>query len=244
MPRRPRILLPDHPLHIVQRGINSEPCFFAEEDYQCYLHWLEEAARDCGCAIHAYMLMTNHVHLLLTPTVSGAPARLMQSLGRRYVQYANRQYRRTGSLWEGRYKSSVIQAENYLLACMRYIELNPVRAGMVVDPGGYRWSSYRVNGLAQPNPRLTPHVLYLGLDADATRRCEAYRALFRPQLDAGAASEVREALRLGMPLGSEGFAEAICARLSIRRNTGKRGRVPGDESDTRPVPTEQHGFGF
>ncbi|KAF0161501.1 MAG: hypothetical protein FD157_4133, partial [Rhodocyclaceae bacterium] len=105
MPRRPRILLPDYPLHIVQRGINREPCFFAEEDYQCYLHWLEEAARDCGCAIHAYVLMTNHVHLLLTPVVSGAPSRLMQSLGRRYVQYANRHYRRTGSLWEGRYKS-------------------------------------------------------------------------------------------------------------------------------------------
>ncbi len=102
MPRRPRILLPDHPLHIVQRGINREPCFFAEEDYPCYLHWLEEAAHDCGCTIHAYVLMTNHVHLLLTPTTTGAPARLMQSLGRRYVQYANRYYRRTGSLWEGR----------------------------------------------------------------------------------------------------------------------------------------------
>lgn len=115
MPRRPRILLPDYPLHIVQRGINREPCFFAEEDYQCYLHWLEEAARACGCAIHAYTLMTNHVHLLLTPTNPGASSRLMQSLGRRYVQYTNRFYRRTGSLWEGRYKSSVVQAESYPL---------------------------------------------------------------------------------------------------------------------------------
>ena len=166
MPRRPRILLADHPLHIVQRGINREPCFFADEDYQCYLHWLEEAARDCGCAIHAYVLMTNHVHLLLTPAVSGAPVRLMQSLGRRYVQYANRQYRRSGSLWEGRYKSSVVQAENYLLACMRYIELNPVRAAMVIDPGDYRWSSYRANGLGQPDARVTPHALYLGLDTE------------------------------------------------------------------------------
>ena len=244
MPRRPRILLADHPLHIVQRGINREPCFFADEDYHCYLHWLEEAARDCHCAIHAYVLMTNHVHLLLTPTLAGAPARLMQSLGRRYVQYANRQYRRTGGLWEGRYKSSVVQAESYLLACMRYIELNPVRAAMVADPGGYRWSSYRANGLTQADSRVTPHALYLGLDTDATRRREAYRALFRPQLDAEAASEVREALTLGMPLGSERFAEAICARLGVRRNTGKRGRAPGDVREPPSALTEQQGFGF
>lgn len=220
MPRRPRILISDYPLHIVQRGINREPCFFAEEDYQCYLHWLEEAARNCGCAIHAYVLMTNHVHLLLTPTESGAPARLMQSLGRRYVQYANRQYRRTGSLWEGRYKSSVVQAEAYLLACMRCIELNPVRADMVAEPAAYRLSSYRANGLGLADARLTPHPLYLGLDADAAARCDTYRALFRPQLDDDTVRDVREALKLGMPLGNERFAETICARLGIRRNTG------------------------
>ena len=127
---------------------------------------------------------------------------------------------------------------------MRYIELNPVRAVMVNDPGAYRWSSYRANGLAQADARLTPHPIYMSLAVDAVRRSEAYRALFRPQLDADAASDVREALRLGMPLGSERFAEAICARLGIRRNTGKRGRVSGNESDTRPVPTEQQGFGF
>ncbi len=239
MPRRPRILLSDHPQHIVQRGINREPCFFAEEDYQCYLHWLEEAARDsCLCA------ETNHVHLLLTPAVTDAPARLMQSLGRRYVQYINRAYKRSGSLWEGRYKSSVVQAETYLLMCMRYIELNPVRAGMVTDPSGYRWSSYRANGLGLPDARLTPHSLYLGLDVEPARRCEAYRALFRPQLDADAASEVREALKLGMPLGSERFAETICARLGIRRNTGKRGRAPGEERESPTALTEQQGFGF
>ena len=239
MPRRPRILLSDHPQHIVQRGINREPCFFAEEDYQCYLHWLEEAARDsCLCA------ETNHVHLLLTPAVTDAPARLMQSLGRRYVQYINRAYKRSGSLWEGRYKSSVVQAETYLLMCMRYIELNPVRAGMVTDPSGYRWSSYRANGLGLPDARLTPHSLYLGLDVEPARRCEAYRALFRPHLDADAAGDVREALRLGMPLGSERFAETICARLGIRRNTGKRGRAPGEERESPTALTEQQGFGF
>ena len=145
MPRRPRIKLAGLPQHVVQRGINREPCFFAEEDYHSYLHWLQKAAADWHCAIHAYVLMTNHVHLLVSPETEPALAKLMQSVGRRYVQYINRSYKRSGSLWEGRYKSSVIQAETYLLTCMRYIELNPVRAGMVQDPGQYRWSSYRHN---------------------------------------------------------------------------------------------------
>ena len=244
MPRRPRVLLEGYPLHIVQRGINREPCFFAEEDYHCYLHWLEETSRACGCAIHAYALMTNHVHLLLTPAASGAAARLMQSLVRRYVQYVNRFYRRTGSLWEGRYKSSVIHAEDYLLACQRYIELNPVRACMVDDPGQYRWSSYRSNGLQQLERRLTPHLLYQSLGNSPETRSAAYRELFRPQLDAEAAETIREALRLGMPLGNERFAESICRQLGIRRNTGQRGRpVTEKEAVTNPLPG-QTDFGF
>ncbi|MFY9327444.1 MAG: transposase [Georgfuchsia sp.] len=244
MPRRPRILLADHPLHIVQRGINREPCFFADEDYLCYLHWLEEVARDCGCAVHAYALMTNHVHLLLTPSVPGAPSRLMQSLGRRYVQYANRFYKRTGSLWEGRYKSGVVQAESYLLACMRYIELNPVRAGMVADPAQYRWSSYRGNGLALADSRLTAHAHYLSLGSDGGSRCIAYRALFRPALDQEATGDIRSALKLGMPLGNARFAEAICRQLGVRLNSGKRGRLPGEPVTSQVRETEQSGFGF
>lgn len=130
MPRRPRIKLADIPQHLLQRGVNREPCFFAEEDYHCYLHWLEEAAADWRCAVHAYVLMTNHVHLLITPATPDGPAKLMQSVGRRYVQYINRVYRRSGTLWEGRFKSSAIQTGTYLLRCQRYIELNPVRAGI------------------------------------------------------------------------------------------------------------------
>ena len=245
MPRRPRVLLADYPLHIVQRGINREPCFFTDEDYYCYLHWLEESAHACGCAIHAYALMTNHVHLLLTPKESGAPSRLMQSLGRRYVQYANRFYRRTGSLWEGRYKSSVVQAESYLLASQRYIELNPVRASMVVDPGQYRWSSYRANGLGQADVRLTPHELYLSLGKDGGERQVAYRSLFRPDLDAAAVDDIRQALQLGMPVGNERVAETICGRLGVRRNSGRRGRPngPANEASTQAI-TNQQDFGF
>ncbi|PKO34528.1 MAG: transposase [Betaproteobacteria bacterium HGW-Betaproteobacteria-7] len=245
MPRRPRVLLSGYPLHIVQRGINREPCFFTDEDYHCYLHWLEESARACGCAIHAYALMTNHVHLLITPEKDGGPSRLMQSLGRRYVQYANRFYRRTGSLWEGRYKSSVVQAENYLVTCQRYIELNPVRAGMVVDPGQYRWSSYRANGLGEVDARLTPHKCYLSLGQGDGERQAAYRALFRPELEAEAINDIRKALQSGMPLGNERFAETICGNLGIRHNTGKRGRPNRAVDEKRALPiTEQQDFGF
>jgi len=244
MPRRPRLQLAEVPLHIVQRGINREPCFFAEEDYHCYLHWLEEAARDCRCAIHAYALMTNHVHLLLTPTANGSPAKLMQLLGRRYVQYINRFYRRTGSLWEGRYKSSLVQAETYLLACYRYIELNPVRAGMVVDPGQYRWSSYRANGLGLPDARLTPHPLYLAQGNGANERAQAYRALFRPHLDAEAAVDIRQALQLGMPVGRDRFAELVCATAGIRFNSGKRGRAEGKPQNEAAPVAGQRDFGF
>jgi putative transposase len=136
------------PLHIVQRGHNRAPCFFSEEDYRNYLHWLGEALVKESASLHAYALMTNHVHLLITPTDATSISRIVMSLGRRYVQYVNRTYRRTGTLWDSRYKSSLVDADTYLLSCMRYIEMNPVRAAMVNDPAHYRWTSYRTNALA------------------------------------------------------------------------------------------------
>ena len=230
-------------MHLVQRGINREPCFFAEEDYHCFLHWLQKSAADWDCAIHAYVLMTNHVHLLVTPQRSDGPAKPMQSLGRRYVQYINRAYRRSGSLWEGRYKSSVVQAETYLFACMRYIELNPVRAGMVSDPAHYRWSSYRHNGLGQPDERLSPHPLYQSLSHDAEERRAIYRALFRSELDGDAIGDIRLALAQSQPLGDDRFTERICARVGARRANAKRGRPPV-ESRSADAMKDQTGFGF
>ena len=141
MPRRPRVNLIGHPQHIVQRGHNRTACFFSDEDYHCYLHWLKDAAAKYGCDIHAYALMTNHVHLLVSPRQADSITWMMQSLGRHYAQYLNRTYKRSGSVWEGRFKASVIQAEDYLLTCYRYIELNPVTANMVDDPADYRWTS-------------------------------------------------------------------------------------------------------
>jgi putative transposase len=224
MPRRPRIHLDGVPLHIVQRGHNREPCFFSEYDFSNYLNWLGEALVETGCALHAYALMTNHVHLLLTPEKAEAVPRLMISLGRRYVQYVNRRYRRTGTLWDSRYKSSVVQAEAYLLSCQRYIELNPVRAAMVDDPASYRWTSYRANGLGSPDARLSPHPVYLSLgDGDRSRQA-AYRDLFRAQLDRAALNDIRLALNQNQPLGNKKFSAKIEQLTGIRREARPRGR--------------------
>ena len=224
MPRRPRIHLDNVPLHIVQRGHNREPCFFGEEDYQAYLHWLGEALVKEQCALHAYALMTNHVHLLITPERSDAVPRVIIALGRRYVQYINTTYRRTGTLWDSRYKSSLIQAETYLLACQRYIELNPVRAAMVDDPAHYRWTSYRHNALGQASPYLTPHPLYLAIGRGDTERQAAYRDLFRAQLDNKAIDDIRLALNQNQPLGSSRFYARIEAMTGQRREAKPRGR--------------------
>lgn len=224
MPRRPRIHLAGVPLHLVQRGHNRDACFFIEDDYLAYRDWLGEALKATGCQLHAYVQMTNHVHLLLTPPSAEAVSRLMISLGRRYVQYFNKTHRRTGTLWDSRYKSSLVQAEEYLLLCQRYIELNPVRAAMVDNPAHYRWSSYRANGLGQADALLTPHEVYLRQDADAEARRAAYRALFRPELEAEAIGDIRLALDQGQPLGNSRFIESIEQATGQRREVKPRGR--------------------
>ena len=167
----------------------------------------------------------------------------MQAIGRRYVQYINRCYRRTGSLWEGRYKSSVVQAETYLLTCMRYIELNPVRASMVQDPGQYRWSSYRHNGQGQADSRITPHPVFRALDRDDAERQSAYRALFRSELEEDALADIRLALSQGQPLGHGRFGDQICAATGIRRTQKRPGR-PAGKADQLVGIELQTDFGF
>jgi putative transposase len=224
MPRSPRLYLPGFPLHVIQRGNNRLPCFFSNDDCAAYLDWLRRAAEKLDCAIHAYVLMTNHVHILLTPPRAGAVSALMQSLGRRYVHYVNRVYRRSGTLWEGRFRACIVHAEQYLLQCMRYIELNPVRAGMVDQPGDYRWSSFRCNGLGRPDKLVQEHVVYSMLAATAAERQERYRALFRAQLDDEVLSEIREASQLGGVLSDDRFRAEIEAAHQRRLTRAPRGR--------------------
>lgn len=177
MARRPRLVLPDVPLHIIQRGNNRHLCFVSDTDFRVYLSLLEITAKHFGCAIHAYVLMTNHVHLLLSAVDSAGPSLLMKALGQRYTQYMNRRYGRTGTLWEGRFRSCLVEGERYLLTCQRYIELNPVRAGMVPTPGKYQWSSYRANAEGSKDVLITHHETYLRLGADPLARRAAYRGL-------------------------------------------------------------------
>ena len=224
MPRRSRIIVPDVPLHIIQRGNNRQSCFFADKDYQMYLEWLGEYSQGAGCSIHAYVLMTNHVHLLLTPQAPESAGNLMKRLGQRYVQYINRTYKRSGTLWEGRFRSSIIQHQEYLFRCQKYIEMNPVRAGIVNHPGKYRWSSYQVNGQGHKSNLITPHVLYQNLAQDAKQRKLAYRELFSHELESEEIDKIRKAVNGNFALGSSKFTEKISKKLGRRVIAGKAGR--------------------
>jgi putative transposase len=224
MPRKPRFFLPGVPVHVVQRGHNREPVFFDTPDYQTYLHWLEEAAERYQCDIHAYVLMTNHIHLLVTPQNKNSVSLMMQYVGRHYVPYIHNTYGTSGTIWEGRYKASLIQDETYLLTCMRYIELNPVRAGMVKSPGAYRWSSYGVNGLGKDNDLIHAHDLYKALGRTVLQRNQAYRELFKAHVDDGVLNEIRASWQTGTPLGNDHFKEKVEAKLKCKVGQARRGR--------------------
>lgn len=227
MPRRARLVLADLPLHIIQRGNNRQPCFAAHADYLVYLDMLRICAETTNCAIHAYVLMTNHVHLLLSPPDSRAPGKLMKSLGERYVPYFNRRHGRTGTLWEGRFHSCLVDDSRYMLLCQRYIELNPVRANMVTHPAGYPWSSYRSNADGDNSVVITPHAMYASLGTDAAARQAAYRALFSV-IPADTLNKVRRATIGNFALGDMTFASEVESALGCRAVAQKSGRPRND----------------
>lgn len=226
MPRLLRKCPAGFPVHVIQRGNNRQACFAADADRKAYAHWLHEASLRFEVAIHAWVFMTNHVHLLLTPQAEWAVSRLMQYLGRYYVRYFNFQYRRTGTLYEGRFKSSIVQSRNYLLACQRYIELNPVRAGMVTDPAHYSWSSYRAHALGRRVKMWSPHDEYLSLGTSRRSRSKAYRALFRSELDQELVTEIRHAANVGLALGNDKFREEVERLTGQRQHHLRRGPKP------------------
>ncbi len=232
MARIPRICPPGIPQHVIQRGNNRQACFASDEDFAAYAGWLHEAAYKNNVAIHAWVFMTNHVHLLVTPGTDDGISRMMQIVGRHYVRYFNHIYKRTGTLWEGRFKSCVIEAESYLLSCQRYIELNPVRANMVVAPAEYQWSSYGSNGLGRASKLWTAHNLYLSLGKTGEERQIAYRELFRGHLDEVMVNDIRTAVNKGLALGNERFKDEIEQLTGRRVRAGKRG--PKIRKDKRP----------
>lgn len=204
------------PLHVIQRGNNRVACFVTDSDRLVYMAMLQELSASFPCDVHAFVLMTNHVHLLATPRQRDNVSLVMKHLGQRYVQYFNRTHRRTGSLWEGRFKSSIVDSESYFLTCQRYIELNPVRARMVASPAQYRWSSFQANTNGRSDRLITPHAVYQSLGKDGTARAHAYLALFDEQLSAECLKDIRDAVNGGYALGSKGFV-ATLERLMGRR---------------------------
>ncbi|MCK4841886.1 MAG: transposase, partial [Methylococcales bacterium] len=212
------------PQHIIQRGNNRQVCFGSEEDMKAYLNWLKEYSKKYNVDVHAWILMTNHVHLLCTPQDDMAISRMMQSIGRMYVRYYNYTYQRSGTLWEGRFKSSMVQSDRYLLEVYRYIELNPVRADMVDDSGDYSWSSYACNALGIKTELQTPHSEYLSLGKTKDARLENYRALFKAHVSTELLKEIRASVNKGLALGSERFARQIEALTEMRVTSRKAGR--------------------
>lgn len=209
MPRRPRLVVRDIPLHIIQRGNNRQKSFFTDSDYLVYLDLLCRGAKSARCAVHAYVLMTNHVHILATPQDEHGPGMMMKAVGERYVRYLNERYGRSGTLWDGRYRSCLIEDETYLLVCHRYIELNPVRAGMVSHPSLYRWSSHKCNAHAETDQIITPHRLFTSLHSDELARRHAYRELFSVAVKHSDVAQLRDATNNNYACGSAKFYETM-----------------------------------
>lgn len=232
MARRMRLVFPGVALHVIQRGVDRAACFRAEADYLVYLSQLRRLSAKHGCEVHAYCLMTNHVHLLLTPATAGSCTALMRDLGQRYVPYFNGRHGRTGTLWEGRFRSCIAESARYVLACYRYIELNPVRAGMVNHPAGYLCSSHAVNSGSCSDPFLSPHPEFVALATDSENRHGAYRALFNEAMDEPLLRAIRDATNTGYPLASDGFKSSVLAPLGRKTAPGK----PGPRSSSGPGP--------
>jgi putative transposase len=226
MPRFARLDIAGIPQHIVQRGVDRQPCFHLASNYWRYLDDLHIASGRHGCMVHAYVLMTNHVHLLVTPDSEGATSRMMQQLGRRYVRYYNGCRERTGTLWEGRFRSCLVGSDDYLLACQRYIELNPVRAGLAQSPGAYRWSSYRHHAWGDPDPVVQSHALYFSLGMQAENRRENYVTLVGEALPDRQVDELRRYTQQGRAWGNKGFQRRVAGLLKRDAGLAPRGRPP------------------
>ena len=231
MARLPRYNLPGQPQHVILRGNNRSIIFVADEDYHFFIECLKSAAAQHGCAIHAYVLMTNHVHLLMTPEREDSIGKALQSIGRRYVQYFNYTQKRTGTLWEGRYKATLIDSVRYLLTCYRYIELNPVRANMVAHPREYPWSSYPCHAEGSFDKLITDHELYVNLGEEKEERQAAYRALFKTHVSEATLVAIRDSTNKGWALGNDRFMEEVASAVSRRAAPLPKGRPRKDSGN-------------
>lgn len=234
MARHQRLILPGVAAHLIQRGNNRGACFRDDSDYLTYLAQLRALAHRHRCKVHVYCLMTNHVHLLLTPDDAESCSTLMRDLGREYVLYFNRRHGRSGTLWGGRFKSCIVESREYVLACYRYIESNPVRAGMVSHGSLYPWSSHNVNAGLGVDGLIHPHCEYAALAVDAGKLAEAYRSLFERAVPENIVKSIRDSTNGGFPLASEAFKSRLPAGLRIER--GRPGPRPQPQQRRNCAP--------
>jgi len=227
MARKPRICPAGYTQHIVQRGNNRCACFAGKDDYAAYAHWLAKGASKYDIAIHAWVMMTNHTHLLVTPKDDNTVSLMMQYLGRHYVRRFNHVYNRTGTLWEGRYRSSLVDSDQYVLACYRYIENNPVRANMVASPGDYRWSSYHANARGIDATMLTAHPCYEQLGNSKQARLRAYAQLFDNPEAGSLNAEIQWGVNKNLAAGSENFKSEIQALTGVAQVLKPKGPKKG-----------------
>ncbi|MBT8105030.1 MAG: transposase [Woeseiaceae bacterium] len=230
MPRPQRLFVPDIPQHVITRGVDRQPVFYGPADYRLYRELLYEASQEHDCRIHAYVLMTNHVHLLVTPGHARSLALTIQAHGRKYVRRLNLRHGRTGTLWEGRYRACLVQNDLYFLTCQRYVELNPVRAGMVSTPGEYPYSSFAHNAYGSADKLVEPHPCYTSLHSDAAARPRAYRELFRDYLTDEQLKIIRTRTNACSYIGNDRFLAKIESTLGRRVAGGKPGRPKKCES--------------
>ncbi len=224
MARLPRLIVPGQPHHVIQTGNNNQTIFQGTEDYQAFLGWLRTAAKNYKVAVHAYVLMPNHLHLLVTPADADGLGQMMQWIGRYYVPYFNQKYGRSGTLWNGRYKTSLIDAEQYFMSCSRYIEFNPVRNGMVGRAEDYPWSSYPHHAGLRSDGLIVDHPKFWELGNTPFQREAAYIALAEPALSEDEVAGIGKALLKGWPLGSEQFKAALQHKVKRQVLPAKRGR--------------------
>jgi putative transposase len=224
MPRIPRISIPGLALHVVHRGNNRQAVFFQDRDRIRYLDLLFESCERYEVSVHAYVCMTNHVHILMTPWHEATASKTMQRMGASYTACINAIYNRTGSLWEGRFKSSLVDSERYVLGCYCYIELNPVRAGMVLQPSDYRWSSYRHNAHGLSDYPIRPHPEWMALGADVWARHRRHAQLVAGGMTHEQVEKFRRSTSKGLPAGSQHFQAEVEAALARRLGDGQRGR--------------------
>jgi putative transposase len=230
MPRLPRIRVPGITFHIVQRGNDRSRTFFVNDDYRAYLYLLSLMSQRYETEVHAYVLMTNHVHLLMTTKLADGVSRTMQQVAAGYSRRINERLKRTGTLWEGRFKSSPIDSEYYCLACYRYIEMNPVRAGMVRSPGEYRWSSYRENVGQRALSIVNPHPCYLALGESQAARQRNYGDIFLERVPKPTVTEFRRGAVKGLPVGGDAFKSRIESEIGVSLGLRKVGRPRAEKN--------------